>query len=486
MITSRDWGQNHDTARCMTFTSFEYLGFLLLTATVYWIAPSYTRPAFLLVASYVFYGSRDWRLVLILGATTIASWYLGQAIARAEGTRRQVLMGVTVAGSLGALLAFKLWARGVGSGGGTEFSTGLGASASDIVVPIGLAFYMFQVISYAVDIYRRELEPQPSFIVYASYVAFFPHLLAGPIVRARRLMPQLLNTPSVPDRVRLAEGLDLIFVGIFKKVAVADPLRHVADVPRVGSITTALQLFSAIVGAFFDISGYIDIARGSAKVLGIEMPVNFAQPLTRSRNWTELWRRWQITIMAWFRDYVYRPVRGRNHVGRRDVLGVFATFLAAALWHGLSLGWVIWGVLTATILVLEQQFRRYRRRRRRATGATARQLPAAIRAVVGPVYVFGCILVTLPWTVGSVDDALGVYQRLFTGGLAELDLKVAVFSIWGLIMLLLSDQYDLHRTRAEGRPDPITLRRSFAYAGVVIAIIIFSGAAAQEFIYVQL
>jgi len=355
-----------------------------------------------------------------------------------------------------------------------------------VAVPIGLAFYIFQVISYTVDIYRRELAPEPSLVLYASYVAFFPHLLAGPIVRARRLMPQMLNTPDAPDRVQLAEAFDLIFIGIFKKVAVADPLRHVAAIPREGTVMVLLQLFTSIVGAYFDIAGYIDIARGSAKLLGIDMPVNFAQPLTRSRNWTEFWRRWQMTVMAWFRDYVYRPLRGRSRATRRGVLGLFGTFLAAALWHGLSVGWVVWGILTATLMVLEQQVGHAIRRRRRASGAATWELPAWVRPVVSVTYVFACLALTLPWTMGSAGDALDVYSRLLGGGIGKVDLNLVAYATWGLLILLLSDQYDLAKGRAEGSPDPITFRRSIAYAGMVIAVIIFAGSAAEEFIYVQL
>ena len=466
----------------MAFSSVEYLAFLALTAIVYWCAPTRVRPVVLLVASYAFYASRDWRLAPILAACTVGSWLLARAMHAVDGSRRRALLIFTVGCSIAVVAGIRLWARGVGVDGGATLGIGVDGTgpAIDAIVPVGLAFTTFQIVSYVVDVYRRELEPQRSLVLYATYVAFFPHLLAGPVVRARRLVPQLLASPRRPDRRQLGEGLDLIFFGLFRKVAVADPLRHAAATTSGGSLMTLLQFVTTVLALYFDVAGYIDIARGSAKLLGIELPVNFAQPLTRSRNWTEFWRRWQITVMAWFRDYVYRPVRGRRHTGRRDVLGITATFLAAALWHGLSLGWVIWGMLTAAIMVIEQQVRR--RRRGRPAAATWR---TAARRVLDPLYLLGCLLITLPWTAGSLDETFDFYRSLFAGGAPTVDADLVVFAAWGLLVLVLGDRYDRVRNLAEGQADPVTVRRSFAYAGMALALLVFSGFAAQEFIYVQ-
>lgn len=475
----------------MTFTSVEYVAFLVLVAIVYWVAPPRVRPVFLLVVSYVFYALLDWRFVPLLAGLTLATWWCGSAIARSEGTARRTWLGVAVGLPLAVLLAFEVYAQIDGASAGYGLAVGFGSLAATSVIPIGLAFYTFQIVSYTVDIYRRELEPEPSIVLYATYVAFFPHLLAGPVVRARRLIPQLTQTRSSPEPLRIGEGIELILLGLFKKVAVADPLLRVfSEQGLVGATTstptTLLLVLVALIGAFFDIAGYIDIARGSALILGVDMPPNFAQPLTRSRNWTEFWRRWQITVMGWFRDYVFLPIRGRGRTGRREVLALLGTFLAAGLWHGLSVGWLIWSALTAGILVAEQRFRRYRAAARRASGAPRHRLPKPVRAVLGPLYIFGCLMLTAPWAAGSsVSATLDIYSRMFSGGFGGIDYNVGVYAVYAVVVLLVTDQYERHRAKVSGKFDPITWRRSFAYGAMVVALVVFSGSAPQPFVYFQ-
>jgi len=475
----------------MTFTSLEYIGFLILVAVVYWIAPPRARPAYLLVVSYVFYATLDWRFVPLLAVLTLATWFMGNAIAPAEGKARRAWLAAAVGLPVAVLLAFEVYAQTEGAGNGYGLAIGFGSVATTSVIPIGLAFYTFQIVSYTIDIYRRELEPEPSIVLYGTYVAFFPHLLAGPVVRARRLIPQLQHTPSAPEPVRIGEGIELILLGLFKKVAVADPLlRLSSEQGLVGSTasapTTFLVVVVALIGAFLDIAGYIDIARGSALILGIDMPPNFAQPLTRSRNWTEFWRRWQITVMGWFRDYVYLPIRGKGRAGRRDVLALLGTFLAAGLWHGLSVGWLIWSLLTAGILIAEQRYRRHRAAVRRATGAPRHRLPGTVRAVLGPLYIFACLLLTAPWAAGtSISATLDIYSRLFTGGMGGIDYNVAVYAVYAIVVLLVTDQYERHRAKVSGTFDTITWRRSFAYGAMVVALLVFSGSAPQPFVYFQ-
>jgi len=475
----------------MTFTSVEFIAFLTLVAVVYWVAPQRARPAFLLLASYVFYAFLDWRFVPLVVVLTLATWFLGPLIKKATGTARTVLAGVSVALPTGTLLAFEL-ASVLGATGTTGgFAVGFGSIAESAVVPVGLAFYGFQMISYTIDIYRDELEPERSLVLYATYVAFFPHLLAGPVVRARRLVPQLASSPAKPNATWIAQGVELIFLGIFKKVAVADPLLRLASEqglvgPTTSTPTMILVLMVSLIGAFMDIAGYIDIARGAARILGVDMPPNFAQPLTRSRNWTEFWRRWQITVMGWFRDYVFLPIRGKGREGRRDVLALLGTFLAAGIWHGVTLGWLIWSLLTAGILIAEQRYRRHRAAVRKATGAPRHRLPAPVRAVVGPLYVFVCLLATAPWAAGtSFSTTFDIYNRILFGGFGGIDYNVGVFAVYAVATLLLTDQYERHRARVTDPFGVITWRRSFAYGAMVVALIVFSGSAPQPFVYFQ-
>ena len=359
-----------------------------------------------------------------------------------------------------------------------------------VVIPVGLSFYSFQVISYVIDVARGDAEPEQSFVTYAVYVTFFPHLLAGPIVRARRLIPQLHNRRRRPEPVMFTEGLQLLFLGLFKKVAVADVLvgsvqpyitNALQGDQKIGTPMVLIGQLLVLLGNFFDISGYIDMARGSAKLFGIRMPPAFGQPLTRSRSWTDFWRRWQIPIMGWFRDYVYRPVRSSSRTGGRETAALFATFLAAGLWHGLTPGWLVWGAITAAILVVERQTGFLQRRSRPASRART-----AVRRVGRLAYVFACLLLTTPWAgAADVGQTLALYRHLVTAGLGTLDPNLLAFAVYGVVVLVLSDRFDRHLSDREGFRDPVGPLRALAFGGMLVAILVFSGTTAQQFVYFQ-
>lgn len=469
--------------RVMRFNSVEYFVFLVVVIGVHWALRPSSRPLFLTLASFAFYGFREWRFVPLLLGTIGLSYLTARAMPAADPRRRRVLAGVTIAALCGVLGVFKVISTSASS---ASFVIDQPLS---FIVPIGLSFYVFQAIAYTVDVYRGDIEPERDLVRYSTYVSFFPHLLAGPIIRYRRFAPQLSGLRREPRRADLTEGAELLFIGLFKKVAVADVLLRVVieqgrdvflDQTRITTVNLLLAAAIALMGGYFDIAGYIDMARGSAKLLGIEMPRNFAQPLTRSRDLTDFWRRWQTTIMQWLRDYLYRPVRGSTRSRPRTFLAILATFLIAGLWHGLDVGWLVWGAATAAILMAE----RTRAQRRIRAGKPAKPRRSGAGLVLGPLYVFACLLATAPWIAGQgAGGALLLYRGLFNGGVTA-DWNLVLFAAYGITVLVLADRHERLRRRPNAAlGTPALVGRALATGFMVVALVVFSGGAPQDFLY---
>lgn len=528
----------------MLFNSLQYAAFFAVVFVAYWALPKQHRRPVLLVGSYVFYGSWDWRLLALLVFVTAATWCAARAIPGTDGSTRKALAVAGVGASLLMLAAFRAYGFFVGSSSVSSVPTAFGGAAVKVAIPVGLSFIAFQAISYVIDVYRGEIPPAASPVDFALFVAFFPHLLAGPIMRANKLIPAFHNVGDRPDRLQLAEGGELILVGLFKKIALADPIialvtRQATDLGHVGSATMWLLWLTGLIGAYFDITGYIDIARGSAMLLGITLQPNSIQPLLRSTNLADFWRRWQVTVMMWFRDYVYLPFRGKTRPSEaRELLALLLSFVALGLWHGTGWNWAIWGGLTGAVVTGERlvQTRSAARRRARRRAARGRRSPAGAAvvaragrrpptqvaakstAVLDPptdehgstgrgagriaddrsptvlhpalrkgrqlLYVFAVLTLTLPW-IGSpsIADTIETYKVLlgFQGG--PLVGNVLWFLAFGAVALLLLDGRERVRLARSGTPDPPTLLRALGFATMVVAIIVFSGTPTQPFIY---
>lgn len=470
----------------MIFTSFQYAAFLAAVIVLNWALPPRARPALLLVASYVFYASWSIPAVSILIAATLVAWLGALGMGRLTGAARRNLAVVSVAAATSTLGIFKLL---VVIGHQNDI-------ASSFVVPVGLSFFCFQAISYLVDVFRREIEPNPSLVDVALYLAFFPHLLAGPIVRARKLIPAFHNTPSRPDPVQCSEGAELILVGVFKKVALADPIYALSTSPithpaTAGSATMVTSLVALLLAGYFDVTGYVDIARGSAKLLGIDMQRNSLLPLLRSTGYGDFWRRWQLTIMMWFRDYVYLPVRGKDGKPWRENAALFTTFFVLGIWHGFTSGWALWGVVSGVIIIVERTVQTRRSARRRAQTLEARRLrsraalPKPPSAVVSLAIALALVALSFPLIANdSTGKTLDIYRALITptGGVAySWDLFALV--VTGIIALFVLDHREQRRERHAGRPDPAPVLRAAAFGTMVLGIIVFSGPKPQTFVY---
>lgn len=340
----------------MTFVSIAYALLLPLVFLVYWLALGRSVRAqnlWLLAAGYVFYGWWDWRFLGLLLLTTLTAWAC--ALPRTH-RRRWAALSVTV--NLAVLGFFKYcgffadnlrWLL-------ANFGWEMDWFTVEVLLPVGISFYTLQAVGYSVDICRGDIAPERDPITFAAYISFFPQLVAGPIERAGRLLPQFRG-PRRFDYAGAVEGMRRILWGLFKKVVVADGVALWVgkafddgyDPGLGGSVSLALGAWLFLIQIYADFSGYSDIARGSAQLLGFRLTDNFLFPLF-SRNAREMWRRWHRSLMEWFREYVYIPLGGSRR-GNRHV-HVMAVFLLSGLWHGARWTFVLWGALCGLWLVL--------------------------------------------------------------------------------------------------------------------------------------
>ena len=335
----------------MLFNSFIFLIFLAIVLPAYFLLPRKYKSPLLLVTSYIFYGYWDWRFCSLLLISTVADFFIGKALYQAtDAQKRKGLLTLSMVINLGILAFFKYFNFFTGSFQTfiSPFGMQLDYLHLNIILPVGISFYTFQTMSYTIDIYRKKLEPARSFLDFALFVSFFPQLVAGPIERATQLLPQMsrLKNP-VPDQVR--QGVVLIVLGLFKKVMIGDACGRIVDrvfaqMEYYNSVELLMALVLFSVQIYADFSGYSSIARGVAKLLGVELMRNFEQPYL-STNITEFWRRWHISLSSWLRDYLYISLGGNRKGVRRTYINLMITMLLGGLWHGASWNFVIWGGL---------------------------------------------------------------------------------------------------------------------------------------------
>lgn len=344
----------------MIFNSFDFFCFFALFLPLYFLLRGQQRIYLALFASYLFYGWWDWRFLGLLLTSTVLDYTLGLQMGKStthQGRRSLLLLSISI--NLGILGFFKYFNFFIDSFDALLTSLGLDVPLStlQIILPVGISFYTFQSMSYTIDIYRKEIEVEYDFWKFATYVAFFPQLVAGPIVRAKDFLPQLHQEYSF-DWQRLNTGLGLILWGFFKKVAVADSLAPFVD--QCFQTPEAFSSFHLLIGVVFysfqiycDFSGYSDIAIGLASIFGFHFPVNFRTPYF-SQNFSEFWTRWHITLSSWLRDYLYIPLGGNRKGIWNTYRNLMITMLLGGLWHGANWTFVFWGFLHGLYLVVQR------------------------------------------------------------------------------------------------------------------------------------
>jgi len=341
----------------LSFDSIEYLIFLPIVALLYRFTPGKWRWLPLLGASWFFYASWNAALTGLIIGVTAGSWGAGMLIARTDNRRTQrLLLAADVIVCLGLLCYFKYF--GFLTESLSALSQMLGGRSFDawaVILPVGVSFYTFQAMSYVVDVYRGDLTAERHFGYFALYVSFFPQLVAGPIERAARLLPQL-RAHQIPSADDLRMGLRLLLTGLFRKVVAADFAARVVDhvyaldapdgfAGLAGTMLFALQIYC-------DFSGYSEIAAGSARLMGVRLMRNFDRPYLAA-SIREFWRRWHISLSTWFTDYVYIPLGGSRRGRTRQILATLVVFALSGLWHGAAWTFVVWGLLHGAMMTAE-------------------------------------------------------------------------------------------------------------------------------------
>ena len=345
----------------MTFNSAEFLFFFPLVLLVYVFAfrRERWRETVLLVASYLFYMSWNWRYAGLLVLSTVVDYSVGRLMAKEsrQRVRRNILIA-SLCSNLGMLCLFKYYNFFVELAGPatTLFGVDVSFLKHELLLPVGISFYTFQTMSYTIDLYRGENVLEKDFLKFSVFVAFFPQLMAGPIVRAKEFLPQLHRVPLVSQE-RVQDGLLLVFRGLFKKLAIADLLgilavdKIFANPAAFSSWDLLIALYGYTFQIYNDFSGYSDIARGLARILGFELPVNFNRPYL-SQSVREFWTRWHITLSTWLRDYLYISLGGNRAAPWRVRVNLMITMLLGGLWHGAAMHFVAWGAYHGFLLMI--------------------------------------------------------------------------------------------------------------------------------------
>ena len=342
----------------MLFNSLDFFVFVCIVFLLYTRLSLKKQNILILVSSYFFYGCWDYRFLSLIIISTLVDYWAGLRIhTEAKRKKRKIYLVLSVCTNLGILGFFKYFNFFISSA--ETILSYLGCDASGwrlhIILPVGISFYTFQTMSYTIDIYNRNIKPTHNIIDFAAFVAFFPQLVAGPIERASRLLPQIAR-PRVLTMEKCKQGVWLIVWGLFKKTVIADNLAEIVN-PVFASqshLNTGLVLISLYAFAFqiyCDFSGYTDIARGVARCMGIDLMVNFNLPYL-AVNPSDFWRRWHISLSTWLRDYLYIPLGG-NRKGRvRRNINLMTTMLLGGLWHGAAWTFVIWGAYHGVLLII--------------------------------------------------------------------------------------------------------------------------------------
>ncbi len=500
----------------MLFNSIEFAFFLPLVFLIYW-AIGYAhiketlklrlQNAFVLIASYIFYGWWDWRFLLLIAFTSFCSWASGLLInpSRPPHKGRRLFtpkfwMIANIVLNLGVLFTFKYYNFFI-----EELCQlfpsleGRSGGVISLILPVGISFYTFQALSYSIDVYRRKIEPTKDIIAFFAFIAFFPQLVAGPIERATNLLPQFLQNRKF-SYDQATDGMRQILWGLFKKIVVADNCATYVDQvwATYDTQTGSTLLLAAVLFTFQiygDFSGYSDIAIGTAKLFGIKLMRNFNNPYF-SRDIAEFWRRWHISLTTWFRDYVYIPLGGSRpeipaHIQHPDrykkliiIRNTFVIFLLSGFWHGANWTFIAWGAYHALLflpLILLGKNRKYTNQ-----VAEGRFLPtwkeSGQMLFTFALVVFGWIIFRAPSINQAWEYICGLgatslfYMPMIIGGLKR--------TLFFIVIMLIVEWFN----RDKEHPFCLSLIPQWARIGVIYILVLcmleFAGNS-QSFIYFQ-
>lgn len=471
----------------MLFNSLEFFLFLPIVFFLYWKYNNIkTQNILILISSYVFYGWWDWRFLFLIFMSTVVDYFVALSIENnSDSKKRKRILYISVFFNLALLGVFKYFNFFIDSW--VDFISIFGYNIENtwslkIILPVGISFYTFQTMSYSLDVYRRELNTTKDFISFASFVSFFPQLVAGPIERASHLLPQILNKRKF-SYIQSVEGLRLILWGLFKKVVIADSLSLLVNpiFDNYLNLNGGVLLLGLIYFSFqiyCDFSGYSDIAIGTAKLFGIELRSNFIFPYF-SRDIAEFWRRWHISLSSWFKDYLFIPLGGSKKGKWISIRNVFIIFIVSGFWHGSNLTFIIWG-LSHSMLYLILSLRNQNRRFTTVIVAENILFPSLKECYQITITFLSVMLTWVFFRSDSVTDAFLYLLRMFT----DIDFPNVYRS--GFIYVILIVLFDWWNRKDERRPLNIN-SFYFRWTSYVILIILILGHNGQknEFIYFQ-
>lgn len=398
----------------MLFNSWQYAVFLPVVFALYWALPHKLRWPLLLAASYYFYMSWNVKYVVLILFTTAVSYTAALLLEKTEQRKkRRLLLTTALVACLGVLFVFKYWNFFFGSLEtlARRFAIPLHATTLRLLLPVGISFYTFQTLGYVIDVYRGDVEAERNFGVYATFISFFPQLVAGPIERTKNLLPQIKaeHTFDYADGVL---GLRQMLWGFFKKIVIADTLAIYSD--RVfNSVYHYEGGVFLLAGLFFtfqiycDFSGYSDIAVGTARLFGIKLMTNFDSPYF-SKSIKEFWSRWHISLSTWFKDYVYIPLGGNRKGKFQRNVNILITFILSGLWHGANFTFALWGTIHGVGRVTENIFEKVKGESSETDGLFSRMLKT--------IFVFAfCTLAWIVFRANSIGDVGYIFSSMLKG-----------------------------------------------------------------------
>jgi alginate O-acetyltransferase complex protein AlgI len=473
----------------MLFCSYPFLVFFLLVFTVYWALPWHRCRVWLLVAaSFYFYATWNRWLALLLGVSTLIDYFLARGMEATPSPRlRKLLLVASLAGNLGMLCCFKyanFFLRSLEEAA-ASWGVDLSLPVLNVLLPVGISFYTFEVINYTVDVYRGKVRAARDATHLLLFVLFFPHLVAGPIVRARSFLPQVARRKRW-SWLRAHTGVLLILLGILKKVGIADRLAGYvdpvfADPAAFSTGTLWLAANAYAIQLFCDFSGYSDMALGLAHLLGYHLAVNFNLPFL-APNLAAFWRRWHVSLSSWIRDYVFLPLGGSKGTHLRTCRNLLVAFTLCGLWHGAGWNYVVWGFVTGVLLVGQGTFTSWcARRPRLAVGlgsapGTAFCVALTFTSFCLSVVIFRCPLLATSGTM--------LHRMAVPAGGAGLPLQATGLYLTFAAVALghLLGQGNLGRRLWDGLPAPL---RGLSFGAALTLALVLAPGNSKAFIYFQ-
>jgi D-alanyl-lipoteichoic acid acyltransferase DltB (MBOAT superfamily) len=470
----------------MLFNTIDFAIFLPLVVLVYYLIPHKLRWVLLLAASYYFYMSWKVEYILLILASTLVDYFSGIKMDKlADRKSRLPWLILSLCVNLGLLFFFKYYNFATENLNLLFQKAGLARELPmmRLLLPVGISFYTFQTLSYSIDVYFGRQKAEKHLGYFALYVSFFPQLVAGPIERYSRLAPQF-RIKGVFSYENVVNGLRLILYGLFIKMVIADNISGIVD--RVfahpenfasGDILIGIFLYSFQI--YSDFFGYSTIAIGSALLLGIRIMDNFKSPYL-SKNISEFWQRWHISLSTWFRDYLYFPLGGNRVSRQRWVMNILVVFLISGLWHGANWTFLIWGLLFGLLYISERYINGIFNWTKSYPAFSAGHIILAVKTF---------LLVTLLWVFfrsPSFEGAIGLFGRLFRYDPLEPQTLLIPLSTWIFLLLFIASDVLLYNRRFDSWAGALPLAlRWLVYAVLLFGIIVFAGVDNFPFIYFQ-